>query len=137
MIISGDRRDIPRLSSGSNGASREYPITVDLVYRLLSHGVVVKSGCGRTISLSSARVLFIADDRPPLDSQVELSIVWPVRLNNEVDLQLSVFGQTAPTPSDRDHCIAVDILRHDFRTRRQHSPGISYRRGEGMLNSTY
>jgi hypothetical protein len=96
-----------------------YPITIDLEYRLLSRRVVVQSGCGRTIRLASTCVQFESGDRLPPEMKVEISIAWPARLNNAVSLQLYLLGRTVRSP---EHCITVEIQRHEFRTRRERPP---------------
>jgi hypothetical protein len=94
---------------------------IDLQYRLLGRGAV-KTGRGRTVTLSSTRVQFECADYLPEQSKVEISIVWPVRLDNGVALKLWVVGHTIPS---QDHSIVVEIQRYEFRTRSERARGIS------------
>ena len=92
-----------------------YPITIDLEYRLLSLGEVVKIGRGRTTRLASTCLQFESEDHIAPGKTVKISIAWPARLNNAVSLQLYLLGRTVPSA---DHgCITVEIQRYEFRTR--------------------
>jgi len=90
-----------------------YPLVIDLEYRLLARGGAVKNGRGRTVRLSSTRLQFECADRLPEQSTVEISIVWPARLDNGVCLKLWVLGHTVRS---WDHVIVVQIQRYEFRT---------------------
>ena len=93
-----------------------YRIDVDLTYRVFDGTLVVGSGAGRARSMSSDRVLLDADTWLPRSALVELSLSWPVMLDQRIPLKLVVLGRTLAL----DGCIAVDILRHEFRTHGQH-----------------
>jgi hypothetical protein len=99
-----------------------YPLMIDLEYRLLGRGGAVQAGCGRTVTLSSTRVQFECADYLPEQSKVEISIVWPVRLDNGVGLKLCIVGRTVFSP---DHLVVVEIQRYEFRTRSQRARGIN------------
>jgi len=99
-----------------------FPLTIDLEYRVLGGGGAVKTGGGRTVRLSSARVQFECAEYLPEQTKVEISIVWPARLDNGVGLKLCVVGRTVSSP---DHTIVVEILRYEFRTRSERASGIS------------
>jgi hypothetical protein len=73
------------------------------------------TGSGRTIDLSSSGLSFTAD-RPLLTGQeLDVSIDWPVLLNGGTKLQLIIFGLVVRTSG---RAIALQIRRHEFRTRR-------------------
>ena len=101
---------------------QSYPLTIDLEYRLVGGGGTVKTGRGRTVRLSSARVEFECADYLPEQSKVEISIVWPARLDDGVCLKLCVVGRTV---SSEDHLIVVTIQRYEFRTRSKSASEIS------------
>jgi hypothetical protein len=98
----------------------EYPIQVDLEYRLCRLGEVVQAGTGRTARLSCSSVAFDTQDRLQPGGTVELFIAWPARLNNAVGLQLWIRGRTMHSA---DSHTVVEILRYNFRTRRAGSFG--------------
>ena len=88
---------------------------IDLEYRLVGLGGTVKTGRGRTVRLSSGCVQFECADYLPEQSKVQISIVWPARLDNGVALKLWVVGRTVPS---QDRSIVVEIQRYEFRIRR-------------------
>lgn len=94
---------------------RRFPICVDLQYWLLTEDKIVKTGFGRTVNLSSSGVLFEADEPLPPGMAINLSLVWPVRLDNRVGLKLKIVGRTV---RKEYNCTAVQIFHHAFRTRR-------------------
>lgn len=102
--------------------AHSYPLRIDLEYRLVGLGGAVKTGLGRTVRLSSACVQFECADYLPEQSKVEISIVWPARLENGVGLKLCVFGRTV---SSQDHTIVVEIQRYQFRTRSERASRVS------------
>jgi hypothetical protein len=108
------RQHNPTVQSAMESHSNMYPIQVEVEYRLVSRGLTIKTGRGRTLRISTTHVLFESQDRLPAGVPIELSIAWPALLNNEVGLQLCVMGRTAPT---RENCTAVIVERHAFRTR--------------------
>jgi hypothetical protein len=95
----------------SNG---QYPISLEVRYRLLEGSRVLKRGVGRTVYMSSNRILFESEAFLPLGTAVELMITWPVRLDSRIELKLFIAGQIVQV----DGKFAVtEIRRHEFRTR--------------------
>lgn len=95
---------------------------IDLEYRLVGLGGVVKTGRGRTVRFSSACLQFECADYLPAQSKVEVSMVWPARLENGVGLKLWVWGRTI---SSQDQTIVVEIQRYQFRTRSERASRVS------------
>lgn len=103
-----------------------YPLTIDLEYRSVGPGGIVKAGRGRTVKISSTSVQFECADFLPVPSKVEISIIWPARLENGVSLKLWIVGRTVPAP---ESSTAVEIQRYEFRTRAERAGGITPRLG--------
>lgn len=74
-----------------------------------SHG----TGNGKTINISSSGVLFTSDEVPRLGESLELSISWPVRLDNKSALKLVVRGNVVRVEPGR---AAMDVQHHEFHT---------------------
>ena len=91
-----------------------YPIDTALVYKLIRHGRTVEAGFGRTVDVSSSGILFESARSLPTGMQIEISMAWPARLSDAVDLQLCVMGLTV---RGEDHRTALIIRRHEFRTK--------------------
>jgi len=102
-----------------------YPICAALEYRLMGKEWISRAGTGRTIYFSSRRVLIECDTTLPLDKRVELSIEWPVRLENNVCLNLHITGLTV---SAVGAATEVETLSYEFRTRAAPSRRINQTR---------
>ena len=100
-----------------------YPLMIDLEYRSVGPGGAGKAGRGRTVRISSTSLQFECADYLPEQSKVEISIIWPARLENGVGLKLWVVGRTVPS---QDHAIVVEIQRYEFRTRGERASRISF-----------
>ena len=90
-----------------------YPVSMDLEYRLSSPEGHLQVGRGRTINLSSGGVLFEAEATVPLNTTVEMSILWPLRSEHQVRFELHVTGKTVRA---RDRQVAVKFDQCIFRT---------------------
>ena len=101
-------------AAASHPRDTRYGISVELEFHLVRRGKVVQTGIGRTMNLSSSGVLFESDTGLPPGMPVQLWIRWPVRLDNEVSLNLFVIGRTIRTEGN---CTAVRFQRHEFRIR--------------------
>jgi hypothetical protein len=99
---------------------REYPVRLELSYKLFSRRVLLEAGRGCTVTISSRKIVFESDR--PLQSgvKVELFIDWPARLANDVCLRLHVAGRTGEPDKGLS---VVDIERHEFRVRSDR-PGL-------------
>jgi len=91
-----------------------YPIRAALEYRLMGKDWILRAGTGWTICCSSRRVFIECETNLPLDRRVELSIEWPVRLENNVCLKLHIIGCTVSLVGATTE---VEILAYEFRTR--------------------
>jgi hypothetical protein len=90
-------------------------VSLEVRYSVVGHRGPVETGFGRTIDMSSSGVSFTAD-RPLLVGQkLDVSIDWPARLDDDVQLQVVVSGVVVRATGA---VIALRIERHEFRTRR-------------------
>ena len=93
---------------------RRYPIELELQHRKLQGGKVVVSGEGRTCNLSSGGILFHTGDLLNPGARMQLSIHWPVKLENACGLKLMVEGRVVRSTTEGT---AIRIERYEFRTR--------------------
>jgi hypothetical protein len=93
--------------------SDRFPIAREMRYRILSKRSVTEPGAGSTVNMSSSGVLFAVDGVMLPGSRVELSINWPVKLNDKCALRLVARGRVVR--SERG-VAAMEILEHEFRT---------------------
>jgi PilZ domain len=100
--IAGDRRE-----------DRRYDLRLDLRWKLIRRRRLLDSGSGTSVDLSSGGVMFDAGRPLPVGLNVELSIVWPVLLQNTAPLQLIVSGRIMRVAGT---CAAIQMVQHEFRT---------------------
>jgi hypothetical protein len=92
-----------------------YPLKLDLQYRLVSTGRRAPvSGCGRTITFGSHEVVFAGDLPIPANATVQLSVCWPVLLDDRIRLQLVIEGRVTNVAGGT---FTVRIGKYHFRTR--------------------
>jgi hypothetical protein len=103
--ISGDRR-----------SKKRYALDLALTYRVLRKYRVMATGSGRTSNMSSSGLAFVTNDTFHVATYVELSISWPVLLNDNCLLKLIVEGTVVRSGGTST---AIRIKRHEFRTRRR------------------
>jgi PilZ domain len=100
-----------KLATGDRRLTRRYPIATELEYRIIGREGLACSGAGQTINLSTGGVLFQSEQALTLGMRIELTIAWPARLNDAVDLNLCVSGRVARTDG-KSH--VVRIREHEF-----------------------
>jgi hypothetical protein len=100
--IGGDRRQ-----------DRRYHLQLGLKWKLIRRRRVLDSGTGQTLDVSSGGILFDAGRHLPQGFNLELSISWPVRLNNVAPMQLVATGKIVRSDSRQ---VAMQTAQHEFRT---------------------
>jgi len=81
------KRDNDRRSKSRFAIERE------VRYKMANEGVVVASGAGQTINMCSGGVAFSTERALNPGAFVELSISWPVLLDETCPMRLIVFGR--------------------------------------------
>lgn len=104
----------PRQRFNERRSDQRYAVKAAIEYKVLLRNGRVLTGVGQTVNMSSGGVLVEAASSLPRGAEIELSIAWPVSLNNVVPLKLHITGQTVRTHRNRT---AVTIRRYEFRTR--------------------
>jgi hypothetical protein len=72
-----------------------------------------ETGVGRTLNISSSGVWFSSDNVLTSGMPVELSLTWPVLLNDVCPMKLMIYGCVVRS---NDRGAAVAIERYEFRT---------------------
>lgn len=109
--LSGSVRRRLQLAMGDRRLSRRYPIATELEYRTIGRDGLAYRGAGQTINLSTGGILFQSEQALTPGTRIELTIAWPARLNDAVDLNLCVSGRVARTDG-KSH--VVRIREHEF-----------------------
>ena len=107
-----------------------FPIHRDLRYKLLGDDTVMGSGMGETIDMASGGVAFQTEHPLKVGAFVELSISWPVLLDNSCAMRLIVFGRIVRTWGKRSAC-RVD--KYEFRTQARVLQPVLAVRNDSML----
>jgi hypothetical protein len=127
-ILTASMRRRLQLAMGDRRLARRYPISAELEYRIMGRDGLAYCGVGRTINLSTGGILFQSEQTLTPGMRIELTIAWPARLNDSIDLNLCVSGRVARTDGKLH---VVRIREHEFCVRgRYRLPGPRFRIAE-------
>ena len=101
--------------SGDRRARRRYPIDLAVSFDVLKNCRIVQTGTGRTVNISSRGIAFQTDKLLAPRAYVELSVSWPVLLNQTCPLKLVVTGRVVRS---NGACTVVSLDHYVFRTQR-------------------
>jgi hypothetical protein len=107
-----------------------FSIQREIRYKMLEAGATVASGTGHSIDVGSGGVAFATDDPLKLGAFVELSISWPVLLDQTCPMRLIVFGRVLRS-SPKRHVCSID--KYEFRTQARTFQVVTAPRSDGML----
>jgi hypothetical protein len=107
-----------------------FGIEREVRYKMADRGVVVAFGTGRTVNLGSGGVAFTCEQELTPGGFIELSISWPVLLDEICPMRLIAFGRVLRC---KDDCVACTIDKYEFRTQSRNLQSISAPRSDGML----
>ena len=101
--------------SQENDRRKKFRFTMEreMRYKLLENDTTVASGAGQTVDMSSSGVAFLGQHTARQGQLIELSISWPVLLNDSCPMRLIVFGRVVRCGGFRTAC-TVD--KYEFRT---------------------
>jgi hypothetical protein len=92
---------------------RRFQIEQDIRYKMLYGQRIAETGTGKTINISSGGVCFTTETMLTPGMPIELSMNWPVLLNDSCPMKLMIYGCVIRTG---DKGAAVAIERYEFRT---------------------
>jgi hypothetical protein len=107
-----------------------FPINRELRYKVLEDNTIVASGMGITLDMGSGGVAFQTDHLLPAGSFIELSISWPVLLEDSCPMRLIVFGRVVRSAGSMSAC-TVD--KYEFRTQSRTVRPIATVRSDSTL----
>lgn len=117
--------------SVSGGAERRanirYPCRLCVSWRTLDPPLRRGESMIGTLNISSKGLLFSSAEQFERGSLIEVTLDWPVRLNQQVPLKLVINGHVLRSA---DGCTAIRINHYEFRTRGQgvpHAPELPVR----------
>ena len=74
---------------------------------------LAETGSGKIINISSGGVLFTTEAMLPSGIAIEISMTWPVLLNDSCPMKLMIYGCVVRS---NDKSAAVAIERYEFRS---------------------
>jgi len=94
-------------------SSERFPMERDVRYRVADGRNTLWSGAGKTVDISSRGILFTTERPLTANKRLELSVDWPVRLDNGCPLKLVAQGRVVRAEDAR---AALMIEKYEFRT---------------------
>src|SRR5205807_3652552 len=92
---------------------RRFQIEQEVRYKMLYGQRIAETGTGKTVDISSGGVLFSTQNTLTAGMPVELSMNWPVLLNDSCPMKLMIYGCVIRT-SEKGAAVAIE--RYEFRT---------------------
>jgi hypothetical protein len=92
---------------------RRFMIDQEVKYKMLYGQRIAETGVGRTLNISSGGVWFSTENMLTSGMPVELSMNWPVLLNDSCPMKLMIYGCVVRS---NEKGAAVAIERYEFRT---------------------
>ena len=96
---------------------QRFPIQREVRYRLLE-STKLESGAGMAINASSGGIAFTCDRQLPLHASIEVSLSWPVALQDSCPLRLVAKGRVVRSDGAS---VACTIEKSEFRTQARSS----------------
>ena len=104
MLKGGDRE---------RRTKRRFHIQQEVRYKLLYGQRIAETGRGTTVNISSGGLWFTTEATLTTGIPVEISMNWPVLLNDSCPMKLMIYGCVLRS---NDRGAAVAIERYEFRT---------------------
>ena len=93
--------------------AQRFPIELDVCYTTLSRQSEGLTGMGKTINISSSGVLFTSQHELPIGTRLEVSMLWPMKLNEKCGLNLVGAGRVVRQSRGQ---LALQFQEWQFRT---------------------
>ena len=103
---------------------RRFHIAEDVRYKMLYGQRLAETGAGKTMNISSGGVWFTTEAMLTSGMPIEISMAWPVLLNDSCPMKLMIYGCVVRS---NERGAAVAIERYEFRTQGralQAQPGL-------------
>jgi hypothetical protein len=107
------KESIPFPSERERRLKRRFHIEQDVRYKMLYGQRIAEMGSGRTQNISSSGIWFTTENMLTIGMPVEISMNWPVLLNETCPMKLMIYGCVVRS---NEKGAAVAIERYEFRT---------------------
>lgn len=92
---------------------KRFPLEQEVRYKMLYGQRIAETGAGKTTNISSGGIWMTTESMLTSGMPVELSMTWPVRLNDTCPMKLMIYGCVVRS-NERGAAIAIE--RYEFRT---------------------
>jgi DNA-binding NarL/FixJ family response regulator len=92
-----------------------FPCRLAVSYQTLEHPILSGQGTSETLNIGSKGMLFTSNEKFEPGQLVQVSLDWPARLENQVQLKLVAEGRIVRNSNGQT---AMTIDKYEFRTRR-------------------
>ena len=113
MIDNFEDRTLQAQSDRERRIKRRFQIEQEVKYKMLYGQRIAETGTGKTMNISSGGVWFSTESMLTSGMPVELSMSWPVLLNDSCPMKLMIYGCVVRS---NERGAAVAIERYEFRT---------------------
>lgn len=113
MMVSQEDRTFGGPIDRERRIKRRFRIDQEIRYKMLYGQRIAETGVGRTLNISSGGVWFGTENMLTTGMPVELSMNWPVLLNDSCPMKLMIYGCVVRS---NEKGAAVAIERYEFRT---------------------
>src|SRR4051795_9311764 len=113
MFESNEDKSINWKNERERRTKRRFEIDQEVKYKMLYGQRIAETGVGRTLNISSGGVWFSTENMLTSGMPVELSMNWPVLLNDSCPMKLMIYGCVVRS---NERGAAVAIERYEFRT---------------------
>ena len=118
MIESYEDKAFSGRADREKRTKRRFQIDQEVRYKMLYGQRIAETGVGRTMNVSSGGVWFSTENMLTSGMPVELSMNWPVLLNESWPMKLMIYGCVVRS---NERGAAVAIERYEFRTQGSHN----------------
>ncbi len=128
-VIEMQDESVLRNSERERRNKRRFQIEQEVRYKMLYGQRIAETGNGKTMNISSGGVWFSTESMLTTGMPVELSMTWPVLLNDNCPMKLMIYGCVVRS---NERGAAVAIERYEFRTQGRtmtaaQQPGVELR----------
>ena len=113
MLDNHEDRNLNARQERERRTKRRFQIEQEVRYKMLYGQRIAETGTGKTANISSGGVWFSTETMLTSGMPVELSMNWPVLLNDSCPMKLMIYGCVIRS---NERGAAVAIERYEFRT---------------------
>jgi hypothetical protein len=110
-----ESRPIPKEEVSDRRRRKRFPLSAQVQYKMVGRGKRAETGTGQAKEISSQAIAFASDKPLPVGARLELSVSWPVRLDDRCLLKLVAQSRVIRY---QDGVVVAEIERWEFRTQR-------------------